>query len=237
MRTATVQSHARRTASGAAVGHHGWGSYTRHAQPGLHRAGGGAGDRGAGVAAARCDVRGAGPGTAVGIPGFSAASLSTLHSPPSEAVFTIRALAPTGLSVVSRPLSGDTYVRGETIEVAVSFGDRVLVDVSQGRPTLALDGGERRRARRPTCGARARTGWCSPGRWDRTTRTRTASRWRRGRSSSAAGRLPGCTARRRCSRTVRSRRSRSTRWTERRRSSCRRRRSVRPSCRCRPTGR
>ena len=64
---------------------------------------------------------------------IAAADLVYLRSPTSEAVFTIRPLAPTGLEVVSRPLSGDTYRRGERIEVAVSFGSRVLVDVSQGR--------------------------------------------------------------------------------------------------------
>ncbi len=74
-------------------------------------------------------------------PNFHAARSYYLRSPISNAVYTIRALAPTGLAVVSRPVSGDTYGRGETIEVAVSFGDRVLVDVSQGRPSLALSVG------------------------------------------------------------------------------------------------
>ncbi len=79
-------------------------------------------------------------------PNFHAARSYYLRSPISNAVYTIRALAPTGLAVVSRPVSGDTYGRGETIEVAVSFGDRVLVDVSQGRPSLALSVGRYTRA-------------------------------------------------------------------------------------------
>ena len=57
----------------------------------------------------------------------------------SEAEFTIRGLAPTGLAVVSEPVDGtETYRQGETIEVAVTFGDRVLVDTSLGTPTLTL---------------------------------------------------------------------------------------------------
>ena len=61
-----------------------------------------------------------------------------LWSPPSEARFTIRALAPTDVAVVSTPVLGTSYRRGEAIEVAVTFGDRVLVDTSQGTPSLAL---------------------------------------------------------------------------------------------------
>ena len=53
--------------------------------------------------------------------------------------FTIRALAPTGLAVVSKPVDGtEFYKQGETIEVAASFGDRVLVNMSLGTPTLGL---------------------------------------------------------------------------------------------------
>ena len=61
-----------------------------------------------------------------------------LYSPVSEARFTILALAPTGVAVVSKPVDGDTYRQGEKIEVAVTFGDRVLVDTSLGTPTLGL---------------------------------------------------------------------------------------------------
>ena len=57
----------------------------------------------------------------------------------STAQFTIRALAVTGLAVVSSPLAGDgTYKQGEKIELAVTFGDRVLVDTSLGTPTLGF---------------------------------------------------------------------------------------------------
>ena len=56
----------------------------------------------------------------------------------STANFTIRALAPTALAVVSKPVSGDTYKLGETVAAAVTFGDRVLVDTSLGTPELAL---------------------------------------------------------------------------------------------------
>ena len=57
----------------------------------------------------------------------------------SLAEFTIRALAPTGLAVVSRPVEGEEiYRRDEKIEAAVTFGDRVLVDTSLGMPTLGL---------------------------------------------------------------------------------------------------
>ena len=61
-----------------------------------------------------------------------------LYSPVSEARFTILALAPTAVAVVSKPVDGDTYRQGEKIEVAVTFGDRVLVDTSLGTPTLGL---------------------------------------------------------------------------------------------------
>ena len=56
----------------------------------------------------------------------------------STAQFSIRALAPIGLAVVSEPIEGDTYQRGETIEVAVNFSDRVVV---AGTPQLALSVG------------------------------------------------------------------------------------------------
>ena len=72
--------------------------------------------------------------TVVGRGDFNAALTAT-----STAEFTIRALAPTGVAVVSEPVDGsDTYKRGETIEFAVTFGDRVLVDTSLGTPALTL---------------------------------------------------------------------------------------------------
>ena len=42
------------------------------------------------------------------------------------------------MAVVSKPVDGDTYRQGEKIEVAVTFGDRVLVDTSLGTPALGL---------------------------------------------------------------------------------------------------
>ena len=61
-----------------------------------------------------------------------------LYATISLAEFTIRGLAPTALAVVSEPIEGDTYKRDETIEVAITFGDRVLV---AGTPQLALSVG------------------------------------------------------------------------------------------------
>ena len=64
---------------------------------------------------------------------------SLQYAANSLAEFTIRGLAPTGLAVVSKPVDGgETYRQGEKIEVAVTFGDRVLVDTSLGTPTLTL---------------------------------------------------------------------------------------------------
>ena len=64
---------------------------------------------------------------------------SLQYAATSLAEFTIRGLAPTGLAVVSKPVDGgETYRQGEKIEVAVTFGDRVLVDTSLGTPTLTL---------------------------------------------------------------------------------------------------
>ena len=42
------------------------------------------------------------------------------------------------VALVSKPIVGDTYKRGETIEAAVTFGDPVKVVTSLGTPTLAL---------------------------------------------------------------------------------------------------
>ena len=66
-----------------------------------------------------------------------------LYSPVSEARLTILGLAPTGVAVVSRPVDGgDTYKGGEKIEVAVTFGDRVLVDTSLGDVHARANGGD-----------------------------------------------------------------------------------------------
>ena len=62
----------------------------------------------------------------------------TAQQGTSTAEFSIRALAPIGLAVVSEPIEGETYQRGETIEVAVNFSDRVVV---AGTPQLALSVG------------------------------------------------------------------------------------------------
>ena len=75
----------------------------------------------------------------------AAAQRLGLWSPPSEARFTILGLAPTDVVVASKPVSGTSYRLGEAIEVAVTFGDRVLVDTSQGTPTLALTVGTQTR--------------------------------------------------------------------------------------------
>ena len=57
----------------------------------------------------------------------------------STAEFSIRALAPIGLAVVSEPIDGtEFYKRGEKIEIAVNFSDRVVV---AGTPQLALSVG------------------------------------------------------------------------------------------------
>ena len=65
-----------------------------------------------------------------------------LYSPVSEARFTIRGLAPTAVAVVSKPVDGDTYRQGEKIEVAVTFGDRVLVDTSRRDARARAGGGD-----------------------------------------------------------------------------------------------
>ena len=62
-----------------------------------------------------------------------------------------RALAPTALAVVSEPVEGEEiYRRDETIEAAVTFGDRVLVDTSLGKPTLGLGVGSSNANRQAT---------------------------------------------------------------------------------------
>ena len=50
----------------------------------------------------------------------------------------IRGLGVTGLALVSKPIADSTYRAGEAIEVAVTFGDRVLVDTEGGTPSVAL---------------------------------------------------------------------------------------------------
>ena len=70
---------------------------------------------------------------------------------PRRRSFTIRALAVTGLAVVSEPVEGEEiYRRDETIEAAVTFGDRVLVDTSLGTPTLGLGVGSSNANRQAT---------------------------------------------------------------------------------------
>ena len=69
--------------------------------------------------------------------GYAAATLC-LRSPVSEARFTIRGVGPKFITATSQPIGSQTYRSGETIEVAVTFGDRMLVDTSQGTPSLAL---------------------------------------------------------------------------------------------------
>ena len=60
-------------------------------------------------------------------------------SASSTATFTILPLAVTDVSIVSIPQADDTYRENETIEVAVTFGDTVLVDTAGGRPTIRID--------------------------------------------------------------------------------------------------
>ena len=78
-------------------------------------------------------------------------TISPITRATSTAQFTIRALAPTGLAVVSEPVEGEEiYRRDETIEAAVTFGDRVLVDTSLGTPTLGLGVGSSNANRQAT---------------------------------------------------------------------------------------
>ena len=60
-------------------------------------------------------------------------------SASSTATFEILPLAVTDVSIVSIPQAADTYRAGETIEVAATFGDTVLVDTAGGRPTIRID--------------------------------------------------------------------------------------------------
>ena len=55
------------------------------------------------------------------------------------------AIVTNGVEVTSTPATGDTYGRGETIEITVTFDNAVTVDTSGGRPRIAfhLDGGLR----------------------------------------------------------------------------------------------
>ena len=62
------------------------------------------------------------------------------------AQFAIRALANQGLEIVSEPGSGfGDYRRDEIIEVAAVFGDRVLVDTTQGTPQIGITVGTQTR--------------------------------------------------------------------------------------------
>ena len=60
-------------------------------------------------------------------------------SASSTATFEILPLAVTDVSIVSVPQAADTYRAGETIEVAATFGDTVLVDTAGGKPTIRID--------------------------------------------------------------------------------------------------
>ena len=83
---------------------------------------------------------------------------------------TVRAPAGTGAAdaeVTSRPAEGDTYRRGETIAVELTFADAVTMDLTGGEPALEIDlGGTPRKAgytggagtRRLTFGYRVQTG-------------------------------------------------------------------------------
>ena len=62
----------------------------------------------------------------------------THTSQPSEAVFTIKRLAVTGFTAASSPTTGAHFRMGETLEIAASFSDKVIVDTSGGTPRLAL---------------------------------------------------------------------------------------------------
>ena len=63
---------------------------------------------------------------------------------------TVRAPAGTGAAdaeVTSRPAEGDTYRRGETIAVELTFADAVTMDLTGGEPALEIDlGGTPRKA-------------------------------------------------------------------------------------------
>ena len=66
------------------------------------------------------------------------------------------------MAVVSEPVDGsDTYKRGETIEAAVTFGDRVLVDTSLGTPTHSGCWDRPHPNASYVRAGRAPTGWCS----------------------------------------------------------------------------
>ena len=58
-------------------------------------------------------------------------------APAAPAVPAVPAV--TDVSIVSIPQAGDTYRAGETIEVAATFGDTVLVDTAGGTPTIAFN--------------------------------------------------------------------------------------------------
>ncbi len=52
------------------------------------------------------------------------------------------------MAVTSDPVEGDTYFRGEVIELTLTFNRALVVDTAGGTPSIELDiGGARRRAR------------------------------------------------------------------------------------------
>ena len=61
----------------------------------------------------------------------TATATPTPEPPPAPSV--------TGVSVSSSPASGDTYLLGETIQVALTFSEAVDVDATGGTPTVAID--------------------------------------------------------------------------------------------------
>ena len=91
----------------------------------------------------------------------------TAASRSRDAEVTIDATASaTGVAITSLPVEGDTYRRDETIELTVSFTERVFVN---GTPELGFrigsGNGGSAAGRRPMTGARARRSWCSSTRW------------------------------------------------------------------------
>ena len=116
LRMETAQRHGRAREHGGAVGN-------GRCRADLHRPGAGRGDDGQ----VRIEVEGTRH-----VPG------ETHTSQPSEAVFTIKRLAVTGFAAASSPTTGAHFRMGETLEIAASFSDKVIVDTSGGTPQLAL---------------------------------------------------------------------------------------------------
>ena len=148
-----------------------------------------------------------------------------------QAVTNAAVAAVTGVTVSSDAGDDDTYAIGETIALKAAFSRSVTVTTAEtagwwwGRASRSRWAA--RRSTRCTPRAAARRSWCSTTPWPRTTRTATASRWRRMRSRSTAGPLPTGPRTRRRSPTRRWRRTPTTRSTGCARR-CRARRSTAP---------